>query len=134
MSKKMIRMCALTLVLLALMCAPALAKVVSPGPDFYYLDNANVLSEDLKGEIFFANKLLYDACGAQIVVVTLDSTGSDAIDDYSYDLFNKWGIGDADKQNGLLILLAIDDDDYYVLPGTGLRSKFSAGSGVLCAL
>ena len=128
MIKKALRIALSAALLLALLCAPALAKVASPGPDFYYLDNANVLSEALEGEIFFSNQLLYDACGAQIVVVTLDSTGSDAIDDYSYDLFNKWGIGDADKQNGLLILLAIDDDDYYVLPGTGLRSKFSAGS------
>jgi uncharacterized protein len=128
MSKKMIRMCALTLVLLALMCAPALAKVVSPGPDFYYLDNANVLSEDLKGEIFFANKLLYDACGAQIVVVTVDSTGRDAIDDYAYELFNSWGIGDAAKNNGFLLLLAINDDDYYARTGSGLDRRFSAST------
>lgn len=128
MSKKIIRMCTLTLVLLALLCAPALAKVVSPGPDFYYLDNANVLSEDLKGEIFFANKLLYDACGAQIVVVTVDSTGRDAIDDYAYELFNSWGIGDAAKNNGFLLLLAINDDDYYARTGSGLDRRFSAST------
>ena len=110
---RLIRVCALALVLLAFMAVPALAKVVSPGPDFYYLDNANVLSEALEGEIFFANKLLYDACGAQIVVVTVDSTGRDAIDDYAYELFNSWGIGDAAKDNGFLLLLAIEDDDYY---------------------
>ena len=112
---------------LALMCAPALAKVVNPGSDFYYLDNANVLGEELEGEIYFCNQLLEKACGAQIVVVTLDTTGTESIDDYAYDLMNKWGIGDADKENGLLILLAIGDDNYYVLPGTGLQSKLSAG-------
>ena len=129
MSKKnLIRVCAMALVLLALMAAPALAKVVSPGPDFYYLDNANVLSEELEGEIFFANKLLYDACGAQIVVVTVDSTGRDAIDDYAYELFNSWGIGDAAKDNGFLLLLAIDDDDYYARTGSGLDRRFSAST------
>ena len=128
MSKKLFRVCALALVLLALLCAPALAKVVSPGADFYYLDNANVLSEELEGEIFFANKLLYDACGAQIVVVTVDSTGRDAIDDYAYELFNSWGIGDAAKNNGFLLLLAIDDDDYYARTGSGLDWRFSAST------
>ena len=118
----------MALVLLALMAVPALAKVVSPGPDFYYLDNANVLSEALEGEIFFSNKLLYDACGSQIVVVTLDSTGREAIDDYAYDLYNDWGIGDASKNNGFLLVLAIGDDDYYALPGYGLDSRFSAGT------
>ena len=129
MSKKnLIRVCAMALVLLALMAVPALAKVVSPGPDFYYLDNANVLSEELEGEIFFANKLLYDACGAQIVVVTVNSTGRDAIDDYAYELFNSWGIGDAAKDNGFLLVLAIDDDDYYARTGSGLDRRFSAST------
>ena len=123
-----LRVALTTLVLMALLCAPALAKVVSPGSDFYYLDNADVLSEALEGEIFFSNKLLYDACGAQIVVVTVDSTGREAIDDYAYDLFNGWGIGDVAKNNGFLLLLAIDDDDYYALPGSGLDSRFSAGT------
>ena len=128
MSKKYFRVCVLVLALLAMMCMPALAKVVSPGPDFYYLDNANVLSEELEGEIFFANKLLYDACGAQIAVVTVDSTGREAIDDYAYELFNSWGIGDAAKNNGFLLLLAIDDDDYYARTGSGLDRRFSAST------
>ena len=128
MNKKLFRVCVLALALLAMLCAPALAKTVSPGPDFYYLDNANVLSEELKGEIFFANKLLYDACGAQIVVVTVDSTGRDAIDDYAYELFNSWGIGDAAKNNGFLLLLAINDDDYYARTGSGLDRRFSAST------
>ena len=125
---KALRACIVALVLLALSCAPALAKTLSPGSDFYYLDNANVLSEALEGEIFFSNKLLYDACGAQIVVVTVDTTGREAIDDYAYDLFNQWGIGDVSKNNGFLLLLAIQDEDYYALPGSGLDSRFSAGT------
>ena len=80
-----LRLTAVMVLALTLLCAPALAKTVSPGPDFYYLDNANVLSEAVEGEIYFSNKLLNEACGAQIVVVTLDSTGSEAIDDYAYD-------------------------------------------------
>ena len=125
---KLLRVGVLALVLILLLCAPAMAKVVSPGPDFYYLDNANVLSDELKGEIFFSNKLLYDACGAQIVVVTVDSTGRDAIDDYAYELFNSWGIGDAAKNNGFLLLLAINDDDYYARTGSGLDWRFSAST------
>lgn len=123
-----IRACLCAVTLLALLCAPALAKTVSPNSDFYYLDNANVLSGALEGEIFFSNKLLYDACGAQIVVVTVNTTGSEAIDDYAYSLFNSWGIGDVAKNNGFLLLLAIDDEDYYALPGSGLDSRFSAGT------
>ena len=113
--------------LVALSCVPAMAKVVSAGDEFYYLDGADVLTEATEGEIFFSNQLLDKACGAQIVVVTLDSTGSEPIDDYAYELFNAWGIGDRAKQNGFLLLLAIDDDNYYAVCGTGLQSKLTSG-------
>lgn len=125
---RVISACLAALLLTALAAAPAMAKVVSPGTEFYFLDAANVLSEATEGEIFFSNQLLYDACGAQIVVVTLDSTGSEAIDDYAYALFNDWGIGDSQKQNGFLLLLAIGDDDYYALCGSNLQSKFTSGA------
>ncbi|MBQ8111176.1 MAG: TPM domain-containing protein [Clostridia bacterium] len=125
---KALRLAVAMVMALALLCAPALAKTVSPGADFYYLDNANVLSEAVEGEIYFSNKLLNEACGAQIVVVTLDTTGREAIDDYAYDLFNAWGIGDAAKGNGFLLLLAIGDDDYYYCTGIGLDSSLSRGT------
>ena len=118
----------LTLLLLAVLCGSAMAKVVSAGKDFYYLDKANVLSEAMEGEIFFSNQLLDRACGAQVVVVTLDSTGSEDIGDYAYELFNQWGIGDSQRENGFLLLLAIRDEDYYAVCGTGLQSKFTAGA------
>ena len=125
--KQLLCACLAALLLMGLACAPALAKVVAPGDDFYYLDDADVLSEATEGEIFFSNQLLEEACGAQIVVVTLKTTGSEAIDDYAYELINDWGIGDKSKQNGFLLLLAIDDDDYYAVCGTGLQSKLTSG-------
>ena len=81
--------------ILALVCAlmlialPALA-VPSPNDDFYVLDQANVLSSETEWRIVYNNDLLYDACGAQIVFVTVDDTDGKAIDDYAYDLFNRW--------------------------------------------
>lgn len=125
--RKLLIFCLAALMML-LITAPAMAKVVSPSDQFYFLDDANVLSEATEGEIFFSNVRLDKACGAQFVVVTLKTTGSEAIDDYAYELINSWKIGDSKKQNGLLLLLAIDDDDYYIEPGTGLQSKLSAGS------
>lgn len=127
MRKILCSLLAVALLTLQLM-VPALADVVSPGDDFYYLDKANVLSKDTEGEIFFANELLEKACGAQIVIVALDSTGSEPIDDYAYTLMNEWGIGDSKENNGFLLLMAIDDEDYYAIAGTGLDVKFSSGT------
>lgn len=114
------------LAILTLLCAAAMADIPKPSEQFYYLDKANVLSEATEGEIFFSNQLLENACGAQIVVVTVDSTQPYDIADYCFDLFNSWGIGDAKKKNGFLILLAIGDENYYSVCGDNLQSKFTA--------
>lgn len=100
---------------------------MEPSDDFYYLDNANVLSESTEGEIFFSNERLQDACGAEVVIVTIATTGSMSIDDYAYTLFNNWEIG-GESYRGYLLLMAIDDDDYYALAGTSLSSYFDTAT------
>ncbi|MCQ2437491.1 MAG: TPM domain-containing protein [Clostridia bacterium] len=105
------------LVLALMLAVCAFADVVQPIDDFYYLDEAEVLSEPTEGEIFFANERLREACGAEIVVVAIDTVGKTKIDDYCYQLLESWGIG-GDDTLGLVLLMAIGDDDYYCMPGT----------------
>lgn len=118
---------ALALLLMMLSALPALAAVQEPGREFYFLDEANVLSEALEGEIYFSNKRLSAACGAQMVVVTIDSTGGREISEYAVELFNQWGIGDREANNGFLLLLAVGDENYYALCGDNLQPKLGAG-------
>ena len=121
------KICCYVLALL-LLWSPALAlTVLSPDDDFYVLDDAGVLSRDTISHIIFNNDDLYEACGAQIVFVTLDSTRPNDIADYVYTLFNQWGVGDGKKNNGIVVLLAIQDDDYYYMQGTGLERSLSSG-------
>ena len=121
----------LSAVLLALLltAASALAapKVVQPTEDFYVNDSANVLSDEVEGLIVLNNDKLYAACGAQIVFVTVPTTGTASIEDYAYTLFNSWGIGSSDKNNGILLLMAIDDDDYWITQGKGLQDYITSG-------
>ena len=121
------RLLGLTLSLLLLCAAALAADIPEPAEDFYVYDGANVLTYETEGHIVWCNELLDDACGAQIVFVTVDTVGNESIDDYALALYNDWQIGDARKHNGLLVLLAIDDDDYYALTGTGLDLELSAG-------
>lgn len=120
------RILTLIVALLLALSVPAFA-VPNPNNDFYVLDEADVLSNATAERIIYNNDLLYEACGAQIVFVTVDSTDGEAIDDYANDLFNEWGIGSAKKNNGFLVLMAIDDDNYYALPGSGLEKELSSG-------
>ncbi len=59
--------------------------------------------------------------GAEIAVVTIRSTGGEDIEEYAIDLFMDWGIGQRGEDNGLLILVAVDDRQMWVKPGYGLE-------------
>lgn len=128
------RRISLLLSLLMLLSLSALASVVKPTDDFYVFDGADILSEQTEGMVVFANDRLYADCGAQFCVVTVTSTGGEDTGDYAYDLINEWGIGDADRQNGFLLLLVVDgdgdtsNDDYYTEPGAGVDEVMSWGS------
>ena len=105
---------------------PALALAVPAQTDaFYVADYADVLSDNTTAYIIAYNESLARQTGAQLVVATVDFLDGEDIEDYAYEMFNSWGIGDADKNNGLLLLLAIGEDNYYMMPGDGLRNVFS---------
>ena len=106
----------------------AFAKIPSPSRYFYVYDEANVLSLSTEDHIISVNDELYARCGAQIVVACVNTTGNTAIDDYAYKLFNKWEIGDKEQKNGVLVLLSIDDNNYYALQGKGLENLLSSGT------
>ena len=120
------RILTLALALMLLLAAPALAATLKPTDDFYVNDSAGVLSHETIGHIVLNNDALYKACGAQIVFVTVDTTGSTKLESYAYKLFNEWKIGGS-KNYGFLVVMAIKDDDYWYEIGSGLDQYFTAG-------
>lgn len=59
--------------------------------------------------------------GAEIVVVTIPTTGEEDIAMYSVNLYTKWGIGRKDKDDGVLITVALDDRKTRITTGYGLE-------------
>ena len=97
----------------------------------YALDKSGVLSSETEDHIARYNQYLAESCGAQICVVTIptmDYVGYDDIEDYAYDLFNAWGIGDKDEENGVLLLLVTDDELCWCLQGEGLEDTLSSSA------
>ena len=62
-----------------------------------------------------------DSTSTQIAVVIMQSVGGYDISDYSTQLFNKWGIGDQKKNNGVLILVAKQDHKIFINTGRGIE-------------
>ena len=97
----------------------------------YALDKSGVLSAETENHIARYNQYLAESCGAQICVVTIptmDYVGYDDIENYAYDLFNAWGIGDKDEENGVLLLLVTDDELYWCLQGEGIEDTLSSSA------
>jgi len=109
--------------------SPVTAKPSVPErPEQLYVgDFADVLSASTVSEIVDQNEALFDSTGAEIVVVTVDFLDGEDIADYAVVLFNEWGIGSAERDNGLLLLLAIGEDNYYILQGKGLEDTLPSG-------
>lgn len=111
---------------LVLLSSAALAAGPSVPENGYVADEANVLKGSTVEHIVEKGQKLTYATGGAIVVVTVDFLDGKAIDDYATDLFNSWGIGDSKKDNGILVLLAIGEENYYTLAGTGLQKALPA--------
>lgn len=93
----------------------------------YAYDYAGVLTDATMEHIDAMNASLFAQTGAQIVVVTVDNTGSQTIEDYAIDFGSRYQIGDAERNNGLVIVLALENiaqnglvGDYWEVSGNGL--------------
>lgn len=132
--KKIVRSAAIPLIILLFL--PLLTAcgrhsgIAIPKPDdrFYVYDEPDVLDSALEDYIVSTNADLYKKCGAQIVVVCVKTTGTASIEKYALKLFNDWGIGDKEKNNGVLLLLSIKEDDYWILQGKGLEKTLQSGT------
>jgi uncharacterized protein len=105
--------------------APSTAVV---GTYTYVYDHAGVLSDETMAHVDAMNASLFAQTGAQIMVVTVDSTGGTDIVDYAADLGNQYGVGSAERDNGLVLVLALEDiaqnglvGDYGAAYGDGLQ-------------
>ncbi len=93
----------------------------SPTNEFYVADYANLLSDNTKQYIVNNSNALYNSTDAQIVVATVDTIDGQNEREYGIELARSWGIGGKSKNNGLLILLALQERKITVEVGYGLE-------------
>ena len=96
-------------------------KLPTQTPYKYVNDYMKIINQSEVNSIISIGKELEDKTGAQAVIVTIDSTNNIPIEQYAVNLFRTWGIGQKEKDNGLLILLAIKDRTWRVEVGRGLE-------------
>jgi len=84
-------------------------------------DYANVISSGDEQQLESMTAEVRQKTGASIVVVTLQSLEGGEIDDFTNRLFEKWGVGQAGKDNGLMFLAAMQERVMRIEVGYGLE-------------
>ena len=72
-------------------------------------DNANVISDADERRINAILSPLERKTGAEVAVVTVRNLGGQSVEEFANDLFRIWKIGKKGRDNGVVILAAIDD-------------------------
>ena len=114
----------LALFLLSALTLPAMAAVDLSDPQ-YVVDDAGVLSPALEQKILETNEMLWNDCsGAEFVVVTVNyaPAGLDQ-EEYAKKIFDAWHIGSAQEDNGMLLVLYTEADEFWLQPGEGVFSS-----------
>ncbi|WP_434654362.1 TPM domain-containing protein [Thermoanaerobacterium thermosaccharolyticum] len=115
-------------ILFLLIFSEAFAAYIPSKPlqyDYVY-DYGKLLNQNDIETIRSIGKEVEDSSGAQIIVVTVDDIGNYQISDYALNLFRSWGIGQKDKNNGVLLLI----DKKRLLEGLSGKVFISVGYGL----
>jgi len=84
-------------------------------------DFANVISASDEQELLSLLTELRQKTGAKVAVVTIPSLEGGQIDDFTNRLFERWGIGQKGKDNGLMFLAAMQERKMRIEVGYGLE-------------
>lgn len=125
--RRLLFLLAAAVLLMSCVAAPALA-VVEASDAFYVTDEAGILSPETEKLICDYNGALeYQCKGAQIVVVTVNYLDGRYADEYATELFNTWQVGNSEENNGMLLLLGVQENKAWLTQGRGLVNAFTSG-------
>ena len=89
------------------------------------VDQANVMSPQSRSEIEAKLKDLEDKSSIQLVVATVKSLEGSDIETYANELFRYWKLGEAKKNNGILLLVAPNEHKVRIEVGYGLEGTLT---------
>jgi len=126
-----LRLAAAGVLMFVILCLPltvlAAYKVPNPSPDLYVLDQAGLITPDTEKMIITTSQELARQTKAQVAVVTLKSLDGYPIEDVSLAIGRGWQLGDKELDNGVLILMALEERKSRIEVGYGLEGALPDG-------
>ncbi len=84
-------------------------------------DGANILTPQFENQLELLLKQYEDSTSNQIAILTVASLNGVPIEDYALQVAERFGLGQADKDNGVLLLVAYSDRKVRIEVGEGLE-------------
>jgi len=95
---------------------------VSPGsPSGFVNDFAGILKPETISTLNQKLEQFSKDTGNEISVVTITKLGDETIETFAEKLFQEWGIGKAKADNGVLLLISLEDREMRIEVGYGLE-------------
>lgn len=107
------------------MVAPSVMAVSYPSCQKYVMDSAGVLTSAEIAKINDKAAAVETASGAEIGVATVKTLEGLSVEEYALNVFNSCGIGKHGKDNGVLILTAMDEHKWRIEVGYGLEGTIN---------
>ncbi|HEG2008350.1 TPA: YgcG family protein [Escherichia coli] len=114
----------LIFILLTLWCLPGLAQQIAvPELRQQVTDITGTLSTSEQQSLTQQLQDITHKTRAQVAVLVVPSTGDDSIEQYATRVFDNWRLGDAKRNDGILIIVAWSDRTARIQVGYGLEEK-----------
>lgn len=99
------------------------AEITFPNPTGYVNDYENIIDNDQELESKLSS--FKEETGIEFTIVTVSDFGGTYLEDYANKLFNNWGIGEAQEDNGLLLLVSSNQRESRIEIGYGLEGRLT---------
>jgi uncharacterized protein len=98
-----------------------------PAPTGFVVDAAGLLSEPARARLEAFLDQVQTKTGAQFAVLTVPTTAPESPSAYKVRVFDRWNIGRAGEDDGLLMLIAVDEREVRFETGYGLEGVLPDG-------
>ena len=96
-----------------------------PAASGYVVDQSGIIDSATRSRLEGWILELKQKTTAEVAVVTVDSTEPLSIEEYAVNLFQRFGIGQKGKDNGVLLLVAYKDQHMRIEVGYGLEGAIT---------
>jgi uncharacterized protein len=112
-------------ILVAVALAPAAAAIEIPTNEGWVTDLAGMLTPQQENELETLMESYKQGSGNEIALLTVPDLGGDSLERYALEVGRGWGMGEKDKNNAALLLIARDERKIRIEVARGLEGTLT---------